>query len=71
MSKKTFTTKDINKIKTNLHKSGAMPVLDRYSAKSVGYKTFKGMIYQLRVLNNQLKKCNGKADFVIRLPIVK
>jgi len=41
-----------------------------FTMKRIGYKTFKGMVYQLKLMNNRLlKQGYGKLDFKIRLPI--
>jgi len=38
--------------------------------KKIGYKTFKGMVYQFKLINKRLlKNKRGSLDFTIRLPI--
>lgn len=37
--------------------------------KRIGWKTFKGMIYRLRLINARYKKLGVKGKFVIELPI--
>ena len=40
--------------------------------RRVDWKTFKGMVYQLKLINNRLlKQKHGSLDFTIRLPIKK
>jgi hypothetical protein len=37
--------------------------------KRKGWKTFKGMVYQLKLYNKQCKKLNIVADYTVRLPL--
>ena len=37
--------------------------------KRKGWKTFKGMVHQLRLINKRYKKFNFSGDIIVRLPL--
>ena len=37
--------------------------------KRVGWKSFKGMVYQLKLINKRYKKMGVSGDFTVRLPL--
>lgn len=37
--------------------------------KRKGWKTFKGMVYQLKLINKRYKKMGTSGDFTVRLPL--
>lgn len=64
--------KDLGNIPESLYKEGQMlniTITPKKTIKRVGWKSFKGMVFQLKRQNEILKKLGMTADFKIRLPL--